>query len=188
MDSRVVVNLSDTLLSLPPTRGYGNHFIIEEEYKLEGKQSVDLLFQPLGENTTVTICPIRRVKGELNTNFTLLSAELPEANNCSEMKVPHVAGSVLNNVSLLSGIEINTDKPVCILLGSTSISSVKNQNKSKPVGSSNLNNLAKRRFVLPTKMWAKQFIIIPSEKTSYTMALWCICKYIVFLNNSLCNK
>lgn len=177
-DANVALNLSDSLLFLSPTRAYGRHFFItEESYKFPQNQTIDVLFQSFESNTTVTLCPFWLEKEKLDAKLAAKAQGFPGMLNCSLMKIPPSGGLVLNNISLLRGIEINSDKPVCILSGYGTNLSSKNAKREQRASSAGQNTPITWNIIPPSERWANQFVIIcrPDKRK---MRLSILCKYV----------
>ncbi|XP_052802721.1 uncharacterized protein LOC128232951 [Mya arenaria] len=117
-DSIVAINLTGSLVLLEATQTFTRvHKLITHGDKLENTDTLTLLILPAFPNTTTNICPFVRIKKNLNANSTFLSRLIPDAIKCRQVEVGRDDGFVLNNVSLLRGMEIIADKPVGILMG-----------------------------------------------------------------------
>jgi len=114
----VWVNLTDSFLHVPCTRHFRTRYnLISAGTDVELMNNLTLLIQPLSPGTMINTCPFRNKKDNLGANSVTLSSFIPDAMRCSDTKIPSANGLLLNNVSLLQGMEISSDKPVAILLG-----------------------------------------------------------------------
>ena len=161
-DADVGINLSHSRLFLQSTPEFGHHFfIIDEGYNLSEKQTFDLLLQPLEANTIVTICPSGpQLSVKPTARVAEVSSESPWELNCSLMNVSNTGGLVLHNISVWSGIEITSDKPVCILSGSGTHLSTMNTNAAESSTSTRQSTLITWNINSPSERWTNQLLLV----------------------------
>lgn len=186
-DADVALNLSNGLLFLPSTRAYGRHFfIIEDGYTFPENQTFDVLFQSLECNTTVTQCPVWQEKAILDTGVEQIPHEILGVRNCSLMKIPQSGGFVLHNISLLRGIEITSDKPVCLLSGFGTYLTTINANGVLRPNSSGRRTPITWNINPPLERWANQFVVIwRPDKREINLSIFC--KYAVMFKSPDCS-
>lgn len=130
-------------------------------------------------NTSVTFCPVRFKDNKTNHHLEPVGNPIPEAMNCTEVKVYGLEGLALNNISLPSGgLEISSDKPINILEWHRNNLSVmvKNVTDENTLGRQNPSITWTR--VLPLKDWSNQFTLVSSSQRREFL-LWLLCKYVI---------
>jgi hypothetical protein len=102
---------------------------------------------------------------------------IPKAANCSKVKIYGLKGLALNNISLLNGMEISSDKPVNILQWhKNNLSVVVNNVTDEMTLGTPVSSITWSR-ILPLKDWSNQFVLISSLRRR-EFHLWLLCKYV----------
>ncbi|XP_045176718.2 uncharacterized protein LOC123537173 [Mercenaria mercenaria] len=114
----LVIELATGLLKLSSVDDYGHiYHIFALKDNFGGNQETNLLIQSSVPDTSISLCVLYNEEDKMINNFAKYSQEIPKTTNCSRKKVPDFDGFLLNNISMLPGIEITSEHPISILEG-----------------------------------------------------------------------